>query len=138
MAHHTQITVRWSELDPYQHVNHAVYLTYLEAARIEALAELGFGIDRLADEDCQIVLTDMQIKFLRSAVAGDILDISTSVIKIRRASTQWLQTISIGETQYIHAILTGTITDFEGRPRRLPEGFAQALEPVTLTERKNR
>jgi acyl-CoA thioester hydrolase len=134
MAHHTQITVRWSELDPYQHVNHAVYLTYLEAARIEALAELGFGMDRLAANGCQIVVTEMQIKFLRSAVAGDLLDISTSVIKIRRASTQWLQTISVGETLYIRAILTGAITDLEGRPRRLPDGFAQALEPVTLSE----
>ena len=36
MAHETTIAVRFSELDPYGHVNHAVYLTYFEQARCEA------------------------------------------------------------------------------------------------------
>jgi len=134
MAHHTTVKVRWSELDPYQHVNHAVYLTYLEAARIEALADLGFGMDRLMENDRQIVVTDMQLKFLRSAVDGDVLDIATSVLKIGRASTSWRQVISIGDVSYVTAILTGAITDLDGRPRRLPDGFAHALEPVILVE----
>ena len=134
MAHHTTIKVRWSELDPYQHVNHAVYLTYLEAARIEALAELGFGMDRLLQHERQIVVTEIQLKFLRSAVAGDVLDIATSVLKIGRASTTWSQAISVGGENYVTAVLTGAITDLEGRPRRLPDGFALALEPVILVE----
>lgn len=134
MAHHTTIKVRWSELDPYQHVNHAVYLTYLEAARIEALAELGFGMDRLLEHERQIVVTEIQLKFLRSAVAGDVLDIATSVLKIGRASTTWSQAISVGGENYVTAVLTGAITDLEGRPRRLPDGFALALEPVILVE----
>lgn len=134
MAHHTTIKVRWSELDPYQHVNHAVYLTYLEAARIEALAELGFGMERLLEHERQIVVTEIQLKFLRSAVAGDVLDIATSVLKIGRASTTWSQAISVGGENYVTAVLTGAITDLEGRPRRLPDGFALALEPVILVE----
>ena len=49
--HETRLQVRWSELDPYGHVNHAVYLTYLEHARIAALESIGWGlaaIERLA------------------------------------------------------------------------------------------
>lgn len=134
MAHHTTISVRWSELDPYQHVNHAVYLTYLEAARIEALADLGFSMVRLAENGCQIVVTEMSLKFIRSAVAGDQLDVATEVIEVRRASTKWRQTISLNGETYVTAELVGAITDLDGRPRRLPDGFAQALEPVTLTE----
>ncbi len=93
MSLHTSIKVRWSELDPYHHVNHAVYLTYLESARIEALDEIGFGMDNLREEACQIVVTEMSIRFHRSAMAGDLLDIETEMLEVRRASTRWRQTI---------------------------------------------
>ncbi len=36
----TVIPLRWRDLDPYGHVNNAVYLTYLEQARDEAIARL--------------------------------------------------------------------------------------------------
>ena len=35
-VHETTIHVRWGELDPYRHVNHATYLSYLEHARVAA------------------------------------------------------------------------------------------------------
>ena len=35
-AHVTSLAVRFNELDPYAHVNHAVYATYCEVARTEA------------------------------------------------------------------------------------------------------
>jgi acyl-CoA thioester hydrolase len=37
MEHEKQIEIRWVDLDVYGHVNHAVYLTYLEEARDEWL-----------------------------------------------------------------------------------------------------
>ena len=42
---HTTIKVRFHELDPYGHVNHGVYLNYFEAARIEVLDAVGFGLN---------------------------------------------------------------------------------------------
>ena len=127
MGHHASIKVRWSELDPYHHVNHAVYLTYLESARIEALEGIGFGMDRLREEASQIVVTEMSLRFIRSAVAGDLLDIETEVLEIRRASTRWRQTIRLADDVVVAAELVGAITDLSGRPRRLPDGFAEAL-----------
>lgn len=35
--HEKEIEIRWRDLDPYGHVNHAVYLTYLEEVRDEWL-----------------------------------------------------------------------------------------------------
>ncbi len=43
--HSTELKVRFSELDPYGHVNHAVYLNYLEIGRIEALDRAFPGMD---------------------------------------------------------------------------------------------
>jgi acyl-CoA thioester hydrolase len=46
MEHSKQIEIRWRDLDVYGHVNHVVYLTYLEEARDEWLgAVLGDPAD---------------------------------------------------------------------------------------------
>lgn len=127
MSHHTSIDVRWSELDPYHHVNHAVYLTYMESARIEALSEVGFGMERLREEGCQIVVAEMSLRFVRSATAGDALDVETEVVEIQRASTRWRQTIRLAGEVVVEAEVTGAITDLSGRPRRMPPGFQEAL-----------
>ena len=46
--HPTRLQVRWSDLDPYGHVNHAAYLTFLEQARIAALEDIGWGMAAIA------------------------------------------------------------------------------------------
>ena len=44
MVHEKQIEIRWRDLDAYQHVNNAVYSTYLEECRDE-WAEVVLGAD---------------------------------------------------------------------------------------------
>src|SRR4030042_56741 len=51
--HETRLRVRWSELDPYGHVNHAAYLTYLEHARIAALESIGWGMGEIERLGCR-------------------------------------------------------------------------------------
>jgi acyl-CoA thioester hydrolase len=43
-VHEKEIEIRWNDLDPYGHVNNAVYLTYLEEVRDEWL-ERALGAD---------------------------------------------------------------------------------------------
>ena len=43
--HRYTAKVRWSELDPYAHLNHAVYLTMCETARIDLLDQIGWGVE---------------------------------------------------------------------------------------------
>ena len=42
MSHVATINVRFYELDPYNHVNHSVYVQYCEVARVEWLTDVGF------------------------------------------------------------------------------------------------
>jgi acyl-CoA thioester hydrolase len=74
--HTTDVKVRFGELDPYGHVNHAVYLSYLEAARVEALSAVGFGLDRLQREGLHVVVVDLRVRFHRPAVLGDTLTVA--------------------------------------------------------------
>ena len=41
------IRVRFGELYPYNHVNHAVYISYFEAARVELLMEAGYSLGQM-------------------------------------------------------------------------------------------
>ncbi|MEX2280318.1 MAG: thioesterase family protein, partial [Acidimicrobiia bacterium] len=90
-AHHTSITVRFSDLDPWGHVNHARYLSYFESARIELLDDIGFGILDMATTGRQIVLVELTAKYLAASNLHDSLDVTTRVGSIQRATSHWHQ-----------------------------------------------
>lgn len=41
----TRIDIRWGEMDAYGHINNAMYLRYMEEARIRLLLKLGYKLD---------------------------------------------------------------------------------------------
>ena len=130
MAHVDSVRVRWSEVDPYNHLNHALYLTFFEQARIDALASIGFSMGELQALGCQIVVTDVTVKFIKSALGGDDVRIETEMIETRRVSTSWRQRMYRDDDLLATIELTAAITDLEGKPRRLPDGFAEALASI--------
>ena len=117
-AHLTQHRVRFHELDPYDHVNHAMYVTYFEIGRVDALDELGLGLDVLKRDGFQFVITQIDVAFRAPATAGDDLVIATAVSKFGRASTVWKQEILRGEQLLATAEVTIAVTDRSGRPTR--------------------
>ena len=130
MAHVDSVRVRWSEVDPYNHLNHALYLTFFEQARIDALASIGFSMGELQALGCQIVVTDVTVKFIKSALGGDDVRIETEMIETRRVSTSWRQRMYRNDELLATIDLTAAITDLVGKPRRLPDGFAEALASI--------
>lgn len=130
MAHIDTVRVRWSEVDPYNHLNHAIYLTFFEQARIDALAQIGFSMAELQSLGCQILVTEVDVKFIKSAMGGDDVRIETEMLATRRVSTSWRQRMFRGDELLATIDLTAAITDLAGKPRRLPEGFADALASI--------
>jgi thioesterase-3 len=125
--HRTEIHVRWSELDPYHHVNHAAYLTYLEHARISALEAIGWGMDVLDEAGFQVVVVGIEMKFRRPATAGDTLVVETRVEEIRAASSRWSQRILRAGDVVLEASIRAAATDHGGRPVRAPRELNEAL-----------
>ena len=39
---HYNIETRWKDLDAFQHINNAVYATYIESARVDLLIDGGY------------------------------------------------------------------------------------------------
>jgi len=79
--HQTTIHVRWGEMDPYGHVNHAAYLSYLEHARIGALEGIGWSLEKLRKNGYQVIVARADVRFRRPAAAGDTLAITTGRIQ---------------------------------------------------------
>lgn len=117
-AHVSTIAVRFNELDPYAHVNHAVYATYCEVARTEALAAIGLSIEELARRGFQFVVTDLSLRYRKPAVAGDTLSVDTWLSEIGRASTRWSQRIRRGGELLVEAELKVGVANSLGRPTR--------------------
>lgn len=91
VTHTTTVKVRFGDLDPYDHVNHARYFTYFESARVEMLEQIGFGMDVMKSAGYQIVLVEVTAAFHAPAVLHDRLVIETSVVEVKRATTRWHQ-----------------------------------------------
>ncbi len=128
--HEASVKVRFSELDPYRHVNHAAYLTYLEVGRVEALEAVGHSLDALQVEGVAIVVVELSARFLRPAFTGDLLTVRSGIAEIGRASSRWYQEIVRGDERIVEAEVKGAIVDLEGRPRRMPESLRRALEAL--------
>ncbi len=129
MPHHvTAHRVRFHELDPYDHVNHSVYVTYFEIGRVDALEAVDLGLDRLKVEGYQFVVTRLEVRFRAAASAGDDLEIFTAVSDFGRASTVWSQEIRRGDDRIATATVTVAVTDGSGKPVRPPPHLFERLE----------
>jgi len=125
--HETRLRVRWSDLDPYGHVNHAAYLTYLEEARIAALESIGWGMGEIERLGLRVVVARAELRFHRSAAPGDELVVASAIEELRPASSRWRQEIRCRGTLILEAEIVGACTDPGGRPRRVPAELQTAL-----------
>lgn len=128
--HRTSIQVRWGELDPYNHVNHAVYSSYLEHARVATLESMSTGMDALASSGIRIVVVRSELRFRAPATAGDELTIATWVKDVRGATMIWSQTIDRGDTRIVDAEIEAACITPDGRPTRIPEQLRAAMDTV--------
>ena len=124
----TSVKVRFYELDPYDHVNHTNYFSYFETARIEYLAEIGWGLDVLKERGWQMVVVELEARFLAAARYGEELTIHTWVEDVGRVKSTWRQTMWRGDEEVARLTITAAFTDLDGRPRRLPPEFAAHIE----------
>ena len=127
-VHTTSLKVRFYELDPYDHVNHTNYFSYFETARIEYLSEMGLGLDLMKEQGWQLVVVEIEARFLAAARYGEELTIHTWIDDVGRVKSIWRQTMLRGNEEVARLAVTAAFTDLEGRPRRLPSEFLAKLE----------
>ena len=132
MVHRTSFRVRFGELDPDGHVNHAVYVAWFEAGRGEALEAIGMSLQHMAAQGWQVVVTDLHVRFRVAAVAGDEVTIETWLTDVGGATSRWAQRAMRGDTVLCEAELRAGSTDVHGKPIRTPRAVIDALRSLVI------
>lgn len=123
------LKVRSYELDAQGHVNYAVYLNYLEYARVCALEQVGLRFDDYIKQGMYIVIAEVVIKYLAPATLGDELEITLEGISLGRTSARFKQEIFNLKTgkKIVEAELAGVFINREGKPIPIDEEFKRAF-----------
>jgi acyl-CoA thioester hydrolase len=125
-VHEKQIEIRWRDLDAYQHVNNAVYSTYLEECRDEWL-ELVLGTAEEATYD--FVIARLRIDFRRELrLEDDAVLVRCGLAKLGSSSVTTREEILVGAEVAAEAEAVLVFRDVETkRPRPLLAAERSAL-----------
>jgi len=119
----TTLTVRPYECDSYGHVNHAVYINYLEWARVRFLQAAGFDYPGLLAAGFYTYISRVEVAYRAPAFSDDELTIESEPAQMRRVSGVMHQVVRRGETVIIEADVHWCVVDKTGRPTRPPEAY---------------
>lgn len=78
----TRMEVRWRDVDALGHVNNAVYLTYLEQARVRYFEEIGLGFDT----DAGMILAEITCTYRSPLSLSEQLTVWMRVSEFRNSS----------------------------------------------------
>ena len=129
-AHVVELEVRDADIDAYQHVNNAVYLTWLDRAAWSHSTALGVPLEQCVAMRRGMAALRTEIDFVRAALAGDRVQVGTWIadsdarLRVERRF-QVLRvaddaTLSRARTEYVCINLD------TGKAVRMPELFARA------------
>ncbi|MFB7503212.1 acyl-CoA thioesterase [Streptomyces broussonetiae] len=127
MRHIYRCPLRWSDMDAYGHVNNAVFLRYLEEARID------FMSGRPAESRQGSVVARHEIDYRRQLVHRPTpVDIELWVTQIKAVSFTVSYEVKDEEAVYARASTVVVPFDFEAqRPRRITDEERAFLEQYT-------
>ena len=79
------IEIRYSDLDPQWHVNHARFISYLEQARFRYVMDLGL-FDGRSFLDFEFIIADLHIAYLAPIHAGRLVQVAMRVTRLGNKS----------------------------------------------------
>ena len=137
--HVTTITVEAADIDAYDHVNNAVYVTWLDRAAWNHSAALGLPVERCLELDRGMAVRRSIVCYLLPAVLGDTVHVGTWMLttdtKLRALRRFQLRRASDGAALVRAEIEYVCIELSSGRPTRAPVEFREryvALADVAL------
>lgn len=129
--------VEWHDIDMAQHVNNAMYLTYVEECGMQVIAAHGWPVTRMMNAGFAILLRQHQIQYLQPAFLEDELEIATWASNIKRSTATRHYTITrVSDGALLVQMDTlGVWVNLEsGRPIRIPSDFIADFAPNIVAE----
>jgi acyl-CoA thioester hydrolase len=121
------VRVRWRDLDAMQHVNNAVYFTYLEQARVHYLQELGLVPD--VPSGIGFILAEARCQFKSPLELGERVVVHIRVSELGRSSFVFDYRMEGEDGRLVaEASTTQVRFDYEAaRPIPLAEAWRQTI-----------
>ena len=121
----TQRRVVWHHLDTAGHMNSAWYLSLIEDVAIDAAAHAGWPLQSSTEAGIAILAREHRIEYLKPALLGDELQITTYIGEFRRVSaTRYclIRRASDSELLARTRTLWVWVDSATGKPRPIPDG----------------
>ncbi len=112
-----KIRVYYEDTDCGGIVYHSNYLNFCERARSEIFFQKGLSPH---EQNQFFVVKHMKCDFISSAKFGDILEVTTKVVEIKKASLKLEQFITREKNNIFRTVVTLVLLK-DGKPSRIPE-----------------
>jgi len=115
-----KIRVYYEDTDAGGIAYHTNYIKYAERARSEIFFERGMMPSE--GEDSGFVVRDLKASFLATSTLGDMLEVTSKILKLKSSSMVLLQEIYKEEVKIFTMEVLLVYID-KGKPSRIPEKF---------------
>jgi len=123
---------RWGDMDGLRHLNHAIYLTFMETARIDYYGAMGLHVSRWNSDDSSI-LASMKVDYFTQVHHPAILEIGQRVTRVGNTSFDILTGIFVENSEEPVCQTLFTMVTFNysiNKPIKVPEEIKNCLKPL--------
>ncbi|MCD0259948.1 tol-pal system-associated acyl-CoA thioesterase [Xanthomonas melonis] len=128
--------VYWEDTDAGGVVYHARYVAFLERARTEWMRAAGYGQESMRQQHGLVfAVRSMQLDFLKPARLDDALAVSAVVLKCKRASLLFAQSVRReGEVLLTAEVRIAALGASDFRPCGMDDALYDVLKALETTE----
>ena len=128
--HVVELAVQPEDTDAYEHVNNAVYLTWLDRAAWSHSAALGVPLEHCVALRRGMAAQRIEIDYLHAAMKGDVVQAATWIVsadgRLRAERRFQIRRVADGQTLARARVDYVCINLDSGRAARMPQLFARA------------
>ena len=133
-----KLKIYYEDTDSGGVVYYANYLKFLERARTEALANLGFSNKKIKDDfGALIIVKSCNIDYKKPAHLEEELNIRSFVKSVTKTSLIMNQFITRGDILITEAKVHLVFVDSQGKPIKIPDILFQNFKPFFCDSIKN-
>ena len=116
------------DCDIYGHLNNATYLQAYEAARSEALNEMGMPISKLLEKGYMLFLIKVEILYKKAVKLEDIIKINTEIIEHNRMKSVWKQDLYNSDDELCSSACVTGVYVSNGKPTRIDKNLYEFFD----------
>ena len=118
--------VMWQDIDQAQHVNNAVYLSYVEDCGFQLVKHFQWPAQRMRDEGFAILFRKHRIQYVQPALFDDEIEVASYAFDVKRVSAMRYYSITrVSDGALLAQVYSvGVWVDLKtGQPIRIPDQF---------------